>query len=307
MTKIDLITGFLGSGKTTLLKKYLKYLLDKGESICVLEFDYGAVNVDMMLLQEFNNRCDLEMVSGGCDYNCHLRRFKTKLIAMGMRHYDRVIIEPSGIFDPTELFDVLNEEPLDQWYEVGSIISVVDPSNFTLSSESRGILATQLSYAGLVYLSKCQTLTKSQIENSIRNLQSLVGQYGLYLDESKILTKDINKLDEEDYQKLKSASYQELGIPMSNLMTNNNFNSVYLLDKNLSLDKMNKLSNKLFKDNTYGEVLRIKGFIKDNNAWYEFNKTHTENNVKEIQNGQDVIIVIGENLNENEINGLFSK
>ena len=307
MTKIDLITGFLGSGKTTLLKKYLNYLLDKGENICVLEFDYGAVNVDMMLLQEFNNRCDLEMVAGGCDYDCHLRRFKTKLIAMGMRHYDRVIIEPSGIFDPTELFDVLNEEPLDQWYEIGSIISVVDPNNFNLSNESRGILATQLSYAGLVYLSKCQTLTKSQIENSIRNLQGLVGQYGLYLDENKILTKDINKLDEEDYQKLKSASYQELGIPMSNLMTNNSFNSVYLLDKNLSLDKINKLSNKLFKDNTYGEVLRIKGFIKDNDTWYEFNKTHTENNVKEIQNGQDVIIIIGENLDENEINGLFSK
>ena len=42
------------------------------------------------------------MVSGGCDADCHRRRFKTKLIAMGMCGYDRVIVEPSGIFDVDE-------------------------------------------------------------------------------------------------------------------------------------------------------------------------------------------------------------
>ena len=52
MVKIDLITGFLGSGKTTFIKKYAKYLIDKGENIGILENDYGAVNVDMMLLKE---------------------------------------------------------------------------------------------------------------------------------------------------------------------------------------------------------------------------------------------------------------
>ena len=37
MVKIDLITGFLGSGKTTFIKKYVKYLIDKGENVCILE------------------------------------------------------------------------------------------------------------------------------------------------------------------------------------------------------------------------------------------------------------------------------
>ena len=49
MIKIDLITGFLGSGKTTFIKKYAEYLLKKGEKIGILENDFGAVNVDMML------------------------------------------------------------------------------------------------------------------------------------------------------------------------------------------------------------------------------------------------------------------
>ncbi|HCY53745.1 MAG TPA: GTPase (G3E family), partial [Kandleria vitulina] len=64
MVKIDLITGFLGSGKTTFIKKYAKYLLEQGEKIAILENDYGAVNVDMMLLQELGDQCELEMVAG---------------------------------------------------------------------------------------------------------------------------------------------------------------------------------------------------------------------------------------------------
>ena len=103
MVKVDLITGFLGSGKTTFIKKYAAWLMSQGQNIGILENDFGAVNVDMMLLHDLEGEnCELEMVSGGCDADCHRRRFKTKLIAMGMCGYDRVLIEPSGIFDVDE-------------------------------------------------------------------------------------------------------------------------------------------------------------------------------------------------------------
>ena len=52
MTKIDLITGILGSGKTTFLLRYARELINRGEKIAILENDFGAVNVDMMMLQE---------------------------------------------------------------------------------------------------------------------------------------------------------------------------------------------------------------------------------------------------------------
>ena len=83
MVTIDLITGFLGSGKTTFIKKYAEYLISQGLNIGILENDYGAVNVDMMLLQELEGeKCELEMIAGGCDKETHRRRFRTKLIAM---------------------------------------------------------------------------------------------------------------------------------------------------------------------------------------------------------------------------------
>ena len=83
MVTIDLITGFLGSGKTTFIKRYAKYLMDQGMNIGILENDFGAVNVDMLLLQELmGDKCELEMIAGGCDMETHRRRFRTKLIAM---------------------------------------------------------------------------------------------------------------------------------------------------------------------------------------------------------------------------------
>ena len=60
MVTIDLITGFLGSGKTTFIKRYAKYLMDQGLNIGILENDFGAVNVDMLLLQELmGDKCEL--------------------------------------------------------------------------------------------------------------------------------------------------------------------------------------------------------------------------------------------------------
>ena len=77
MIKIDLITGFLGAGKTTFIKKYASYLMKQGKKIGILENDFGAINVDMLLLQDLEgDNCTLEMIAGGCDADCHRRRFK---------------------------------------------------------------------------------------------------------------------------------------------------------------------------------------------------------------------------------------
>ena len=126
MVTIDLITGFLGSGKTTFLKKYAEYLMDQGLHIGILENDFGAINVDMLMLHELRgDQCELEMIAGGCDAESHRRRFRTKLISMRMCGYDRVLVEPSGIYDVDEFFDVLREDPLDQWYEIGNVIAIL--------------------------------------------------------------------------------------------------------------------------------------------------------------------------------------
>ena len=46
MVQVDLITGFLGAGKTTFLRRYVRYLVEQGHNVCILENDFGAVNVE---------------------------------------------------------------------------------------------------------------------------------------------------------------------------------------------------------------------------------------------------------------------
>ena len=127
MVQVDLITGFLGAGKTTFLRRYAAWWAGQDVKVCVLENDFGAVNVDAMLLQDLEAQgVELETISGGCDCDTHQRRMRTKLISMAMRGFERVIVEPSGIFDVDEFFDVLRDEPLDHWYQLGNVIAIVD-------------------------------------------------------------------------------------------------------------------------------------------------------------------------------------
>ena len=93
MPQIDLITGFLGSGKTTFIKKYARFLIDQGLCVGILENDYGAINIDMVLLEDLmGENCDVEMIVGGDGILPHRRRFQTKLISMAMTGFDRVIV-----------------------------------------------------------------------------------------------------------------------------------------------------------------------------------------------------------------------
>ena len=56
MVKVDLITGLLGSGKTTFSREYVKYLTEvAGEMVCILENDYGAINVGFITAENFIN------------------------------------------------------------------------------------------------------------------------------------------------------------------------------------------------------------------------------------------------------------
>ncbi len=205
MIKVDLITGFLGAGKTSFLLRYARYLMAQGLRIGILVYDHGAVNVDLPLLQDLRGeRCELETLAGGCDADCHRRRFRTKLIAMGMSGYDRVLIEPSGVFDMDEFYDTLNESPLDRWYEAGSVIAIWDTSqDEEASPEADFFLASQAAGAGCLVLSKTQLATPEQKAQSLAHLQNALRRiHAAPIPAERILDKNWDDLTEEDFRYL---------------------------------------------------------------------------------------------------------
>lgn len=305
MVKVDLITGFLGAGKTTFIKKYARYLMDQGMNIGILENDLGAINVDMMLLHDLEGeQCELEMVSGGCDRDCYKRRFKTKLIAMGMCGYDRVLIEPSGVFDVDDFFDTLYEEPLDRWYQIGNVITVVDAALQTdLSREADYVLASEAADAGCVLLSRSQEVTEEQIQDTIRHLnRALKDIQCKRVLKDEIFVKNWEEFTGEDFQRILTSGYAAESYQKMSLEDSDIFDSLNFMNHGLSESEMQHTAEQILKDPACGTVLRIKGFCqKEDKTWVELNATHHETLLRKTEAGQEVLIVIGQKLDEERI------
>jgi len=293
MTQIDLITGFLGSGKTTFLKNYAMYLKEKGENVAILENDYGAINVDRMLLGDIN--IPVEMVIGG-DKECLVRRMKTKLISMHMQGYTYVLVEPSGIFDTDDFFDILSEEPLNNWYNIKNVYCVYDILTNNLDKVEKAVLANELSVAGSVIVTK-RDIAKTDLD--INYLNMILNEYGSerVLDSSSIFYN--NSLD---YNKIAK------GYRTSDVFKNfdNGFDSLFIFYKDLNLDILKEYSKELLSED-YGKILRIKGFILEDGIWNSFNATPYNIDIEQISVGQNVVIFIGEKLNKDKIRSLFKK
>lgn len=304
MVKVDLITGFLGSGKTTFIKKYARYLMEQGQNIGILENDFGAINVDMMLLRELEGEnCELEMVAGGCDKDCYRRRFKTKLIAMGMCGYDRVLIEPSGIFDVDDFFDALHEEPLDRWYQIGNVITVVDASlEKTLSKEADYVLASEVANAGCVLLSKTQDASAEEIRQTVAHLNRALQEiHCSRVLKDEVICKDWEDFTEKEFKKILESGYLVEDYEKLYVDQDEIFQTLFFMDEKIAVSKAKHAAKKIFADPACGGVLRIKGFLQDGENWLELNATQHEISLKSIGAGQDVLIIIGEKLNEEKI------
>ena len=305
--KIDLITGFLGSGKTTFLRRYADFLLRQGLRVGILENDYGAVNVDVMLLQELEgDNCGVEAVAGGCCEDCHRRRFKTKLIALAMSGYDRVIIEPSGIFDVDEFFDALHEPPLDRWYEIGSVITVVDATlEEDLSENSLYLLASQAASAGTIVLSKAQSASKEQLAAIPERLNAAAALYGCQRRfDNDILSKPWEELTDDDFAAIMRSGWHSAAMVKRLTSSDGAYQSVYFLNSGMNAEAIRERVPRLFTDQACGSVFRVKGFFQDG-GWQELNATAREMLIQPIPQGQDVLIVIGEDLNEAAIKSLL--
>ena len=308
MIKADLVTGFLGSGKTTFIKKYAAYFMSQGERVSVLENDYGAVNVDRMLLAELEKAgCNIETIAGACDRDCHYRRFKTKLIALAMTGYDRVIIEPSGIFDTDEFFDVLREEPIDRLYEPGAVVTVVDAAIDTeLSEQSRYLLACQCAAAGKIYLSRTQLCTSGQIENTKSFIGGVLKEFGSKrkISDNDISEIPIDSLTGADITEISGSGYKTDGI-IKAFGDVHGLSTLYFMNTGLSAETAKQRVAELLSSEEGKGIFRVKGFAKDGDTWWEINATHNSMTAEPSPDGQDVMIVIGEKTEKERIEKYF--
>lgn len=308
MIKVDLITGFLGAGKTTFLIEYARYLMRQGLRVGILEYDLGAINVDMLLLNRLRcDKCELEMVAAACDADCLSRRFKTKLISMAMSGYDRVIVEPSGVFDMDQFYDALREEPLENWYEIGSVITIVNANlSDDIGDEADFLLASQAACAGSIVLSRTQLSTPERIAKTKEHIAEAAAKIKCNKFGGNFIEKDWAEFTDDDYEKIVKSGYIISDYVKMTAGRDTSFESVSFLNIEDSLEQLKNKVTLLFNDKKYGNVLRVKGFVIENGISFQVNATQYEVTTQPIAIGQKTVIVIGTELNEDAVRQLMT-
>ncbi len=154
--KLYLITGFLGAGKTTFLKNFAR--LFAGERLRLIVNEFGRTGVDGALLQELGAALD-EISNGSIFCACRLDQFEAALEQAAADAPDVVLVEASGLADPTNVRRVLARFPAVSYQ--GSVC-VADAARLEKVFSTALACPRQLAVSSLVLLNKTDRADEAQ-------------------------------------------------------------------------------------------------------------------------------------------------
>jgi len=155
MLEVLMVTGPLGSGKTTVVNRLLKAELAEGRRVAVLINEFGAVSVDGLLVAS-EALADIQNLVDGCAC-CSLRADVVATLAGWCGQPvppHRVVLETTGLADPTDLVDLEQEPELAGRMRLAGCLTVVSALTPLGHLEQRALLRRQIAVASQVYVSK---------------------------------------------------------------------------------------------------------------------------------------------------------
>ncbi|MCA1203697.1 CobW family GTP-binding protein [Priestia flexa] len=174
---ITIVTGCLGSGKTTLLQHILKDETIR-TSTAVIVNEYGKVGLDHHLLRKADERTVL--LKGGC-ICCNSREdLEEELKSLlyedesGEHPFSRVIIETTGMADPSPiLFTVLTNPLLQHRYVIDCVITTVDAKNGLLHLKNNPETVKQITVADQIILTKTDITTQAEVDSVTSQIETI--------------------------------------------------------------------------------------------------------------------------------------
>ena len=163
-----ILTGFLGSGKTTLLKRVLSE--SHGQKIAVIENEFGEENIDNEILVADTTEQIIQMNNGCvcCSIREDLRTTLSDLAAKrrkGELHFDRVIIETTGLADPGPVAQTFfMDDEVAESYLLDSILTLVDAKHADAQLDSRQEARRQVGFADQIFISKAELVEPVALE-----------------------------------------------------------------------------------------------------------------------------------------------
>ena len=163
MTKIDIVSGFLGAGKTTLIKKLLAEAL-KGEKVVLIENEFGEIGIDGGFLKE--SGIQIQEMNSGCICCSLVGDFGTALKEVLSTYTpDRIIIEPSGVGQLSDVMAAVKRAVADAEVELNSAVTVVDAKRAKTYLKNFGeFFVNQVAHAGTILLSRTDAVSEDKLK-----------------------------------------------------------------------------------------------------------------------------------------------
>lgn len=311
MIKMDIISGFLGVGKTTLIKRYLETLSSADEKVILIENDFGSIGIDKDLFTI--GELDIYEVNKGC-LCCSLKgTFINTLIEIAEKvKPDRVILEPSGIFILSEIFELFRYTQISDNYEINSVVTVIDGLHFKEHQEDYGnFLINQIENAGTLVISKTDLMDSDNVLEIINELsdgfegREIIAHSAADLTDAEILS--IFKGDDKLHGKvLVGEALKERKRERSHI----GFSSYSFYEETPLSSQALAKKLKALDSNEYGDIIRAKGFVKNSESKGDFLEFHyvdgtieiKPNDKKDLKAG---LCFIGRDLDKDSLENLF--
>ena len=155
---ILLLTGFLGAGKTTWLNRLLCEPAYANTAVVINEL--GAVGIDHQLVRHASDQ--ITVLENGClccvmngELIDTLRDLYLKRVKDEVPEFDRVLIETTGLADPSPVVGMLSRDAfLDTYYRFDGVLTLVDATTGMTTLDAHFEAVKQVAMADRVALTK---------------------------------------------------------------------------------------------------------------------------------------------------------
>ncbi len=256
MSRLYLITGFLGAGKTTFLKQFVQMFKEQRMHIIVNEF--GREGIDGELMREMGIALD-EINNGSIFCSCRLDKFWEVLTHALEQSPDVILVEASGLSDPTNVKKILNQKekyPIFSQIEYMGCICLVDGRQFLKVYETASVVKKQLNVSNLVLLNKMDLVSREEADRVKQVLKE-------HRPDLPVFETDHGRFQKEWFEVLSAKIPEDEG---TLFQTADITLRKYLLHikEGTDLDRLSRFLNMLLQD-----TFRIKGFVRTGGKEYQ--------------------------------------
>jgi len=172
---VTVITGFLGSGKTTLLQRLL--VTPEARATAVLINEIGEIGLDHLLVSPVGGPSSV--LADGCAC-CTLRADLEQGLVYLLEHerlaFDRIVIETTGLADPTPIADlVVNHPRLRGRLRYAGTVTTIDAVHGWGQLDRHPESVRQAAMADRLVVTKGDVAGKAQVLRLVKRLKSLNG------------------------------------------------------------------------------------------------------------------------------------